>query len=327
MCGRYALDYDSESLPAAFGQWGINTSISSNTVNNTEVSRNNDDSSLNSEPSSTDTPTHYDESYNIAPTRQAPVFNPNKDEIRYMKWGLLPHWSKKPGTFTGYSTFNARLDKLLASKMWSGCLSYKRCAIPMSGYYEWLSGQDNKKIPYYLRRKDNKIMLLAGLYDYNETENLFTFTIITGPAPKNLEWLHDRMPSVLEVNSAAWKSWMDPTKTKWDQSDLDKVLTPWYDEEQYRVYQVNKDVGKVSNNGAYLTKPILKMDSERIKKDEEGEVSLLEGDSTLVGETSQNNKEIPSKSRANKKKRSIIDMMRQGSVKRRETAFVKKENL
>lgn len=312
MCGRYALDYDSEELPAALGQWGIHASVARD-----------QDSSSNS--------TNHPPSYNVAPTQRSAVYNPTREkgtgkgsetatekdqdkgtgDIRYMKWGLLPHWSRKPGAFTGYSTFNARLEKLLGSKMWSGCLPSRRCAVPMSGYYEWLTAKDKSKTPYYLRRKDDRVMFLAGLFDYNETENLYTFTIVTGPAPTNLAWLHDRMPCVLEADSPEWEQWMDPGKTRWTQGDLDRVLMPRFDEQKYQVYRVSRDVGRVANNGIYLT--------QEVKAEVKSE--------SLRAEGALDSKHPVKKEGAGGhpgKKRSIIDMMKQSSAKRKEAAPMKK---
>ncbi|SMN19168.1 similar to Saccharomyces cerevisiae YMR114C Protein of unknown function [Maudiozyma saulgeensis] len=268
MCGRYALSFDSDELPAAFGQWGIDINLRGNDINANDA--NNNIVSENDISTSTDSDMiHYDKSYNVAPTNRAPVLNSKNDDVRYMRWGLIPHWSKKIGTFKGYTTFNARMENLLSSKIWHSCVSNKRCVVPISGYYEWLvKPHEKNKTPYYLRRRDNKILFLAGLFDYNETEQMFSYTIITGPAPEGLKWLHDRMPCVIEHDSDEWKQWMDPDKNEWSQKDLTTVLTPQYEEYLYRVYQVTRDVGKVSNKGYYLTKPILKEDSDRIKKEE-----------------------------------------------------------
>ncbi|CAB4254450.1 similar to Saccharomyces cerevisiae YMR114C Protein of unknown function [Maudiozyma barnettii] len=277
MCGRYALSFDSDELPVAFGQWGIDINLRGNNVNYKD-SDNIGDSENDTSTSVNSNMLHYDKSFNVAPTSRAPVLNSKNDDVRYMRWGLIPHWSKKIGTFKGYTTFNARMENLLSSKIWHGCLGCRRCVVPISGYYEWLvKSHDKSKTPYYLRRKDHKILFLAGLFDYNETEQMFSYTIITGPAPEGLKWLHDRMPCVLEYDSDEWKQWMNPDKLKWNQKELDNVLTPSFDDHLYRVYQVTRDAGKVSNKGQYLTKPILKEDSDRIKK-EEGSISIKKQD-------------------------------------------------
>ena len=273
MCGRYAFSYDSDELPQAFGQWGIDVNMRYDNVTNNRSTDNQNNYSNDSG--------HYNKSYNVAPTNPAPVMytknaiedeqlSDANDKVRYMRWGMVPHWSKDVDKFKGYTTFNARMENVLSSRLWKGSMKGKRCAIPISGYYEWLTKNHDKnnKTPYYLRRKDQKLLFLAGLFDYNESEQMFSFTIITGPAPTNLKWLHDRMPCVLEYGTEQWDTWMDPKKTEWSQQDVDDTLMPKYDDTLYRVYQVSKDVGKVSNKGQYLTKPIMKQDSDIIKKED-----------------------------------------------------------
>ncbi|KAG0670777.1 hypothetical protein C6P45_001786 [Maudiozyma exigua] len=357
MCGRYALSYDSNELQEAFGQWGINVNIRYDNVTNSR-STDNPDNDTNEDR------THYNRSYNVAPTNPAPVLymrndtedeqyddnadnaDTDVDEVRYMRWGMVPHCSKDITKFKGYTTFNARMENILSSRLWKGCVRGKRCAIPISGYYEWLTKNHDKKnkTPYYLRRKDRKLLFLAGLFDYNESEQMFSFTIITGPAPTNLKWLHERMPCVLEYGTEQWDKWMDPKRTEWSQKEVNHVLMPKYDDILYRVYQVNKDVGKVSNKGQYLTKPIMKQDNDIIKKedpeikaesdlgqDHTQESSSLddvkssgsiadgikrepnvkpEAEPSLKVEYSDDNKDVKP---TNSKRRTITEMMRQSS--------------
>lgn len=120
-------------------------------------------------------------------------------------------------------------------------------------------GQSKKvdKIPYYLRRKDKNLIFLAGLYatvEFQDTsETLSTFTIITGPAPNQTKWLHERMPIVLTPGTKKWDLWLDNEK-EWDESLADSLTE--YDKEDLEWYEVTKDVGKVTNEGVYLTKPL-----------------------------------------------------------------------
>lgn len=126
--------------------------------------------------------------YNIAPRTQVPVLRrrdngPNDQPdliLQTMKWGLVPHWSKHEDKTL--STTNARAENLVeGGGMWGSLRGTKRCVIPCQGYplphpsclpllngdrryYEWLS-KGKQKVPYYTKRKDGGIMLLAGLYD------------------------------------------------------------------------------------------------------------------------------------------------------------------
>lgn len=61
------------------------------------------------------------------------------------------------------------------------------------------------------------------------------------------------MPVILDNGSDAIRTWLDPTRTEWDQH-LQSLLKP-YDGE-LECYPVSKDVGKVGNNSPSFLVPI-----------------------------------------------------------------------
>ncbi|CEP60958.1 putative peptide hydrolase LALA0_S02e03554g [Lachancea lanzarotensis] len=249
MCGRYALDCTAGQLDQRFHELGFQF----------ENNRQQDTSGIQP-------------SYNVAPTNTAPVYTHHK-KVRDMKWGLIPHWVKDVSKSQPYKTFNARCENISSSKMWTAPSNYKRCVVPASGYYEWLT-KGKKKIPYYVTRKDREVMFLAGMYDRVESEDLYTFTIITAPAPSNMEWLHRRMPVVLNWRSKQWDTWLDESKTQWNQSELKEVLQAQCNEDELEWWQVSTDVGKVSNNGKYLIAPAKAPIRDLFKKEDKTSTSL-----------------------------------------------------
>lgn len=257
MCGRYALAYSSEELPSHFKSYHLPVSPR------------------------IDKGEHHDRSFNLAPTSDGAVYRAKDHELRYMKWGLVPHWTKSLKDFKTYKTFNARVENLLDSRMWTQCCGTKRCVIPLNGYYEWKT-KGRKKIPYYVVRNDGKLAFVAGLYDYLESEDMWTFTIITAVAPKKLTWLHERMPVLLEPGSKEWETWMDPDKKDWTREELNELLAAHYDEKKLSVYQVSDDVNKVGKSSESMVKPIYKEDRdkfnlERFPEEEEQEGEGREG--------------------------------------------------
>lgn len=107
-------------------------------------------------------------------------------------------------------------------------------------------------------------MCFAGLWDcakYEDAEDkLYTYTIITTDSNKQLKFLHDRMPVILDAGSDEMKMWLDPERNKWSR-ELQAILQPYKGE--LECYPVNKDVGKVGNNSADFIVPI---DSKANKK-------------------------------------------------------------
>jgi hypothetical protein len=82
---------------------------------------------------------------------------------------------------------------------------------------------------------------------------LYTYTIITTDSNKQLNFLHDRMPVILENGSDAIRTWLDPNRTEWSK-DLQSLLKPYKGE--LECYPVSKEVGKVGNNSPSFIVPI-----------------------------------------------------------------------
>ncbi|KAL1922549.1 uncharacterized protein VTP21DRAFT_10088 [Calcarisporiella thermophila] len=205
----------------------------------------------------------YRPSYNVAPTHYQPVVRKTEGNyvIHSMRWGLVPSWSKKmPDYQTTLKTINARDDSLTSGKpMFNSLKSKKRCVIVAQGFYEWLKPKTPKesKVPHYTRRADQKVMLLAGLYDEAHPEDLkdkslFTYTIITTNSSEFLSFLHDRMPVILENGSEALFKWLDPNEP-WS-PELASVLRPY--EGELECYPVTKEVGNVRNNSPAFIQPL-----------------------------------------------------------------------
>jgi putative SOS response-associated peptidase YedK len=191
-----------------------------------------------------------------------------KYQLKAMKWGLIPFWTKRsPDYGSMLRTINCRDDSLVENRgMWNTMKQRKRCVVICQGFYEWLKkGPGGKeKIPHFVRRKDGQLMCFAGLWDcvrYEDVEEkLYTYTIITTDSNKQLKFLHDRMPVILDAGSDEMKTWLDPERNKWSK-ELQSILQPYKGE--LECYPVSKDVGKVGNNSPNFIVPV---DSKENKK-------------------------------------------------------------
>ncbi|KAJ7281770.1 hypothetical protein C8J57DRAFT_1298513 [Mycena rebaudengoi] len=214
--------------------------------------------------------------YNIAPHSQAPVIRRREPALSphvgpvipgvpsdpgspkfvmsTMRWGLVPNWTKFEDK--SLNTTNTRSENLVeGGGMWGSIKGPKRCAVVCQGYYEWLTKGKNK-LPHFIKPKDGRLMLMAGLWDsvvlQGETETLWTFTIVTTAASKGLSWLHDRQPVILSTPEAL-DMWLDTSSHKWS-SDLNNiVVSPSCPLE---CYQVPKEVGRVGTESSTFIEPV-----------------------------------------------------------------------
>ena len=188
-------------------------------------------------------------------------------KLQSMKWGLIPFWTKRnPDYGSVMKTINAR-DDSLASKggMWNTMKQRKRCIVVAQGFYEWLKKNGGKeKIPHYVKRKDEQLMCFAGLWDCvqyeGSDEKHYTYTIITTDANKQLSFLHDRMPVILENGSDQIRTWLDPGRSEWSK-ELQLLLKPF--EGELECYPVSKDVGKVGNNSPAFIVPVASTENKQ----------------------------------------------------------------
>ncbi|EJD04916.1 DUF159-domain-containing protein [Fomitiporia mediterranea MF3/22] len=217
--------------------------------------------------------------YNVAPRSRSPVVRrrnryddraaseeqgetEQKGTVMHtMKWGVVPHWSKHEDT--NLNTINAKGENLTeGGGMWASIKGRKRCVVVCQGYYEWQKrGKD--RLPHFTRHKEGKLMLLAGLYDSvileGHTEPLYTYTIVTTDANKQLSWLHDRMPVILS-SAAQIEAWLDTSDQTWS-TKAAKVIKPYTSLDKahdLECYPVPKEVGKVSAESATFIEPISK---------------------------------------------------------------------
>lgn len=87
----------------------------------------------------------------------------------------------------------------------------------------------------------------------DDEQKHYTYTIITTDSNKQLNFLHDRMPVILDNGSDDLRTWLDPKRHEWSK-ELQALLKPF--DGELEVYPVSKDVGKVGNNSPNFIIPI-----------------------------------------------------------------------
>ncbi|MDA8528290.1 SOS response-associated peptidase [Opitutaceae bacterium] len=147
--------------------------------------------------------------YNIAPASDVVAFR--QGEATFMRWGLIPHWSK-PGQGPSAPLINARSETITEKPSFrTAWKKGQRCAIPMTGFYEW-EKQGRERLPWLFKRNDGQPLLFAGLWDSwtdaNDDLTIVSCSVITTTPNSMLGRIHDRMPVLLDETTAA--EWLDP---------------------------------------------------------------------------------------------------------------------
>jgi putative SOS response-associated peptidase YedK len=182
--------------------------------------------------------------YNISPSQNiAAVLNDDSSSIKWLKWGLIPFWTKDESI--GTRLINARSETLTEKASFKYAFKQRRCLILTTGYYEWKFVEGSKiKIPYFISLQNGDPFTFAGLWEKwiapDKTELLSTTIITTSPNPL-MSNIYNRMPCIILPEDR--EQWLNP---KNDTLSLQKCLIP-YPKDDLAAWQVSLKV----NNPAY----------------------------------------------------------------------------
>ena len=142
--------------------------------------------------------------YNVCPTNAVGVVTSDAGarRLRAMRWGFVPAWYK--ATNDGPLIINARSDTIATKPAFREAVRSRRCIVPASGFYEWETGPDGKKLPWYFTRTDGAPMALAGIWQ--RWQDIDTVAIVSTEAGPGMQGLHHREAVMLEP--ADWPLWL-----------------------------------------------------------------------------------------------------------------------
>lgn len=211
-------------------------------------------------------PPNWDPSWNMAPTRTAPVVrrHPETGErhLDLLRWGLLPHYARDPTQVR--QPINARAETVATAPMFRQAYARRRCLVPADGFYEWRAWTEtgdareaatqgkrgSAKQPYAVARADGAPMALAGVWEGWRGPDgtvVRSYAIVTTEANAQLRDLHARMAVILET--ADWPLWLGETE-----GDPAALLRP--SEAALRIWPVSTRVNSVRNDGRELLDPV-----------------------------------------------------------------------
>ena len=200
-------------------------------------------------------PAEYEPDYNRAPTEpvRAVVDRGRGEgrELRRFRWGLVPSSAKAIGD--GPLMINARAETVTSKGIFARLLPYRRCVVPVDGFYEWQrTGNPKQKQPYLAFPPGGGLFVMAGLWDsWRDGDQVVpSLTIVTTAANGTMAPLHDRMPAILPPE--AWARWLDPELK--DPAELAALLVPSADD-VLALRPVSTLVNSVRNKGPEVLDP------------------------------------------------------------------------
>ncbi|MBO8157086.1 MAG: SOS response-associated peptidase [Bacillaceae bacterium] len=188
---------------------------------------------------------HYEPRYNVAPGQDVlcVVNDGEKNKAGYLRWGLVPFWSKDPKI--GYKMINARAETASSKPSFKHLMTRKRCLIIADSFYEWKKSGKHKQ-PLRISLKNRKLFAFAGLWDrWKQGEKeLVTCTILTKEPNDFMKDIHNRMPVILPEEYE--EAWIEPEKR--DPEQMRDFLLGLPDED-LTAYEVSTYVNSPKNEG------------------------------------------------------------------------------
>lgn len=192
----------------------------------------------------------------------------NPKYLTPVMWGFVPRGvpgEKIPEYYTENikygSGLNATSEKLFTSTHFMDSAQYRRCVVPVTGFYEpyrvtWMKGADYS-IPFFFERRDRQITKLAGIYEFTKEESTdnvhVTFAILTKKATPLFAKIHHtkkRRPVIL--NDEQVEGWLDNSSQR---NDLEHIISTDMPDESLFAQPISRDLykTKVDSNREDIT--------------------------------------------------------------------------
>ena len=186
----------------------------------------------------------YAPRFNIAPTQEVlTVVGGESRRGGYMRWGLIPPWTKDLST--GRPLINARAETVVERPAFRAALRRRRCLVLADGFYEWQKSGSRRR-PMRVVMRSGEPFAFAGLRETwrePQGEVVPSCTIITAEANDLLRPIHYRMPVILSRGDEDF--WLD--RGEIDPTALADVLKP-YPADAMEAYEVSSLVNSYAND-------------------------------------------------------------------------------
>lgn len=151
----------------------------------------------------------------VRPADIAPVVAPARSGVPAvfpMLWGFTNPRSGQP-------LINCRVETAKEKPLWKDAWAKRRCAIPMSWYFEWEhlpdpeTGRMKTGAKYLLRPEGASLSCLAGLYRFEQKAGMQipVFSVLTREPEEDIRFIHDRMPVILPKELV--RAWISPSSS------------------------------------------------------------------------------------------------------------------
>lgn len=123
------------------------------------------------------------------------ITNVDPSNVNFFQWGFVPFVYAPNINGRPMNTLNARNDKIFTDKsVYRKSADSKRCLVMLDGFFDHQK-KDGVVYPYFIQLKSKEPFMVGGLWQtyLNERDEIEinTVTLTTGPANKEMAWVHN----------------------------------------------------------------------------------------------------------------------------------------
>ena len=179
------------------------------------------------------------DNFNISPGQEAAVIKKysNGRALELAKFSIFPNWAHDLEGFR--PLHNTRIESLTTKPYFKRLATENRLLIPCSFFFEWQKSEDNKKVPYCFKNKEDELMYFAGIFEKN------MFSIITIESKNKI---HNRQPMIINKSKIN-----DYLNLKNNAAEVLQSIKP----PELDYYQIGPEINNPKNNFKELINPLV----------------------------------------------------------------------
>ncbi|MEQ8472819.1 MAG: SOS response-associated peptidase family protein [Marinoscillum sp.] len=126
------------------------------------------------------------------------ILNEDPQSVNFLHWAFIPFEFAPQIKGKPMNTLYARDNSIFTEKsIYRNAAESRRCLVMLDGFFEHYT-KDDQTYPHYVQLKTKEPFMVAGLWqtftDPVDEVETNTVTLVTGPANKEIAWLHNETP-------------------------------------------------------------------------------------------------------------------------------------
>lgn len=152
------------------------------------------------------------------------ILNEDPENVDFLHWAFMPFAYAPQIKGKPMNTLNARDDRIFTERsIYRQAAESRRCLVMIDGFFDQYKKGD-LLFPHYVQMKTKEPFMVAGLWqtftDPKDEVETNTLTLVTGPANKEMAWIHNEKPYTPEsrmvyiVDKKDDETWLHGTPEK-----------------------------------------------------------------------------------------------------------------